>query len=269
MSLNILQNVNIIVQQAYSITQQAIAEVSEKYNVEQTYLAIAIVLITTLVIWIIARSRRSGDTILLLGLTDAGKTLLYSLLVARKYMTTQTSIRENKGKYVSESKKKSGKAWNLVDLPGHERVRNTLLYKHKDNARAVVFLIDSVKFPKEVRDVAELMYDVLANRTMQHNKASILVACNKQDQPMAKSCTAVRAQLEKEINNLRVTRNASLKGIDDHTSSKNAFIGRKGKDFEFAHVSPITVDFCECSLRGDEDKEVHQIEELHAWVDKL
>ena len=67
-----------------------------------------------------------------------------------------------------------------MDLPGHERVRNKYLYKHKDSARGVLFLIDSVKFPKEIRDVAELMYDILANRTMQRNKCNILVACNKQ-----------------------------------------------------------------------------------------
>merc|ERR1712121_290743 len=166
MSLNILQNVNLLVQQAASLLHQVLEDVSQKYEVEQMYLAV--VLITTLLVWIVVRSRRSGDTILLLGLTDAGKTLLYSLLVAKKFVATQTSLQENKGRYVPASRK-SG--WNLVDLPGHERVRNKYLYKHKDSARGVLFLIDSVKFPKEIRDVAELMYDVLANRTVQrHSK---------------------------------------------------------------------------------------------------
>lgn len=268
MSLNILQNVNIIVQEVAYVVQQVIEDISTKYNVEQAYLALAIIVLTTLFIWIIVRSRRSGDTILLLGLSDAGKTLLYSLLVARKFMSTQTSIKENKGKYSSE-KRRGGKSWNLIDLPGHERVRAKYLYKHKDNARGVVFLIDSVKFLKEIRDVAELMYDLLANRTMQRNKASILVACNKQDQVTAKSCTVIKAQLEKELNNLRVTRSAALLGVDDYTSSKNAFIGKKGKDFEFSHVWPIKVDFCECSLRAEDEEEVHEISGLKAWMDKL
>jgi len=265
MSLNILQNVNIIVQETAFFVRQIIEKISKEYNVEQAYLAFAIILLTTIFIWIIVRSKRSGDTILLLGLSDAGKTLLYSLLVARKFMSTQTSIKENKGRYSSE-RKKSGKSWNLIDLPGHERVRAKYLYKHKDNARGVVFLIDSVK--KEIRDVAELMYDLLANRTMQRNKASILVACNKQDQPTAKSCTVIKTQLEKELNNLRVTRSAALLGIEDYSSSKNAFIGKKGKDFDFTHVRPIKVDFCECSLRS-EDEKVHEIDELQTWMDKL
>jgi len=267
MSLNILQNVNIIVQEVAFFVQHVIEDISKQYNVEQAYLALAIIFITSILIWIIIRTRRSGDTILLLGLTDAGKTLLYSLLVARKFMATQTSIKENKGKYCSEAKK-GGKSWNLIDLPGHERVRAKYLYKHKDNARGVVFLIDSVKFQKEIRDVAELMYDLLANRTMKRNKASILVACNKQDQVTAKSCSVIKTQLEKELSNLRVTRSAALLGTEDYSSSKNAFIGKKGKDFEFSHVWPIKVDFCECSLRS-ENEEAHEIGELQTWMDKL
>lgn len=256
-----------LVQQGSAVLQQVLEDVSVKYNVEQAYLALAIVLVTSLLIWVVARTKRSGDTILLLGLSDAGKTLLYSLLVARKFMSTQTSIKENKGKYNSKSSK-SGKSWNLVDVPGHERVREKHFYKHKDNARGVVFLIDSVKFPRQIRDVAELMYDLLANRTMQRNKPSILVACNKQDQPTAKSYNVIKAQLEKEINNLRLTRSAALMGVDDHTSSKNAFIGKKGKDFEFAHAWPIKVEFCECSLRAD-DENIHEIGELQSWMEKL
>ena len=78
----------------------------------------------------------------------------------------------------------------------------------------------------------------------------------------------IRTQLEKELTNLRVTRSAALLGVDDHESSKNAFIGKPGKDFEFKHVRPITVEFCECSLRGEEE-DVHEIEQLQHWVDQL
>ena len=81
-----------------SHTHQVVEEISVKYEVEQIYIALAVVFLTTILIWIVVRSRRSGDTILLLGLTDAGKTLLYSLLVAKKFVATQTSIKENKGR---------------------------------------------------------------------------------------------------------------------------------------------------------------------------
>jgi len=261
-----------LVQQLTTFTEHVIDEYVKVYidvnSPERIYLAVAIVLITMLLAWIFVRSKKSGDTVLLLGLSDGGKTLLYSLLTAKKFVMTHTSIKENKGRYQGESAK-GGKSWNLVDLPGHERVRAKHLYKHKDSARGVVFLIDSVKFPKEIRDVAELMYDLLANRTMKHNKARILVACNKQDQVTAKSCNVIKTQLEKEITNLRKTRSAALRDIEQHSSSKNAFIGKDGKDFEFVHVRPIRVDFCECNLRNGEDEDDVHIDDLEAWLQKL
>ena len=67
--------------------------------------------------------------------------------------------------------------------------------------------------------------------------------------------------------NLRQTRSAALLGIDDYSSSKNAFIGKQGKDFEFGHVHPIKVDFCECSLKGEND--TPEMEQIEAWLNRL
>nr|XP_047132780.1 signal recognition particle receptor subunit beta isoform X1 [Hydra vulgaris]XP_047132781.1 signal recognition particle receptor subunit beta isoform X1 [Hydra vulgaris] len=209
--------------------------------------------------------RKAGDTVLLLGLCDSGKTLMFSWLVANKSISTQTSIIENKGTYIAN---KSGKTWQVVDLPGHERVRAKFLYKHKDGARGIIFVIDSVNFPRELRDVAEFLYDVLANRTMQKNKVSILIACNKQDMPTAKSSQVIKLQLEKELTTLRQTRSAALLGIDDYSSSKNAFIGKQGKDFEFAHVNPIKVQFCECNLKNENSEET-LYDQVENWMNSL
>lgn len=248
-----------------SIIQNQIQQVLQQTG--GVYLALAIVAITTLLILLIVRSSKSGDSILLLGLCDAGKTCLFGRLTTGKELRTQTSIKENKGR-LDPSLNKSGKPWKLIDIPGHERVRAKYLYNHKDNARGLVFLIDSVNFPREIRDVAEYMYDLLANRTMQKNKMSILVACNKQDLTTAKSNNVIKTQLEKELNKLRQTRSAALLGIDDYSSSKNAFIGKQGKDFEFTHVHPIKVDFCECSLKSEKDVQPN-LEEVRAWLEKL
>ncbi|XP_057316041.1 signal recognition particle receptor subunit beta-like [Hydractinia symbiolongicarpus] len=250
-------DVNLFIQQIQEVSLQS----------TNVYIAIAIVLVTSLLLWVVVRSSVSGDTILLLGLCDSGKTLLFSLLTTKKIIATQTSIKENKGKCVAISGK-VGKSWNVVDVPGHERVRAKHLHQNKDRARGVIFLIDSVNFPREIRDVAEYIYDIMVIRTMQKNKASILIACNKQDMTTAKSCNVIKVQLEKELNNLRQTRSAALLGIDDYSSSKNAFIGKQGKDFEFAHVHPIKVDFCECSLK-DEHGEKSNLDEIQAWLSAL
>lgn len=70
-------------------------------------------------------------------------------------------------------------------------------------------------------------------------------------------------------NNLRKTRSAALLGIDDYSSSKNAFIGKQGKDFEFSHVYPIKVDFCECSLKMENGEAEADHERIEEWLSKL
>ena len=44
--------------------------------------------------------------------------------------------------------------------------------------RAVVMVIDSVNFTTEYRDVAALLYDLLAS--WHHTQTPLLIACNKQ-----------------------------------------------------------------------------------------
>lgn len=60
-------------------------------------------------------------------------------------------------------------------------------------------LIDSDNFPKEVRAVAELVYDLLLESTVFREGIPVLMACNKQDLPLAKDCSAIQKQLEKEM----------------------------------------------------------------------
>lgn len=47
-----------------------------------------------------------------------------------------------------------------------------------DDSRAVVMVIDSVNFTTEYRDVAALLYDLLAS--WHHKHIPLLIACNKQ-----------------------------------------------------------------------------------------
>ena len=70
-------------------------------------------------------------------------------------------------------------------------------------------------------------------------------------------------------NKLRQTRSAALLGIDDNSSSKNAFIGKQGKDFEFTHVSPIKVDFCECNLKNEQVEGEVNLDHVRTWLGKL
>ena len=59
--------------------------------------------------------------------------------------------------------------------------------------------IDSENFPKEVRGVAELVYDLLLEPAVCKRRTPVLMTCNKQDLPLAKDKMAIKKQLEEEM----------------------------------------------------------------------
>lgn len=195
-----------------------------------------------------------------MGLSDSGKTLLFSQLVAKKKVGTYTSIKENTTSY--EVPKKA--SLNLIDLPGNDRTRAKFVDQFKHLARALVFVVDSVNFTREVRDVAEFLYGLLCDNVITHHSPPFLVVCNKQDQALAKSTKVIQSQLEKEMNVLRTTRMSVLDSTEGH--SNNVFLGKVGKDFQFSDLRPITVDFVEFS--AEEPQEEHLMA-LKSWLAKI
>ncbi|XP_041880443.1 serotransferrin [Corvus kubaryi] len=222
----------------------------------------------TFLIWRFVQGRRSSrKAVLLLGLCDAGKTLLFARLLSGRYHDTQTSITDSSAVYrVSRDKSTSV---TLIDLPGHESLRLQFLERFKAAARAIVFVVDSVAFQREVKDVAEFLYQVLVDSTVLRNAPALLIACNKQDVTMAKSAKLIQQQLEKELNTLRVTRSAAPTSLDGSATGGPAQLGKKGKDFDFSQL-PMKVEFVECSARGSkgEDGEA-DLEGLEKWLVKV
>ncbi|XP_074768782.1 signal recognition particle receptor subunit beta isoform X1 [Athene noctua] len=227
-------------------------------------LAVAI----TLLIWRFVQGRRSSrQAVLLLGLCDAGKTLLFARLLTGKYRDTQTSITDSSAVYRVSNDKSANVT--LIDLPGHESLRLQFLERFKAAARAIVFVVDSVAFQREVKDVAEFLYQVLIDSTVLKNAPALLIACNKQDVTMAKSAKLIQHQLEKELNTLRVTRSAAPTSLDGSATGSPAQLGKKGKDFDFSQL-PMKVEFVECSARGSKGEEGDaDFEGLEKWLAKI
>uniref|UniRef100_A0A493TH51 Signal recognition particle receptor subunit beta n=1 Tax=Anas platyrhynchos platyrhynchos TaxID=8840 RepID=A0A493TH51_ANAPP len=222
----------------------------------------------TLLLWRLAQAGRSGRrAVLLLGLCDAGKTLLFARLLTGKYRDTQTSITDSSAVYRVSSDKNANVT--LIDLPGHESLRLQFLERFKAAARAIVFVVDSVAFQREVKDVAEFLYQVLVDSTVLKNAPALLIACNKQDVTMAKSAKLIQQQLEKELNTLRVTRSAAPTSLDGSAVGGPAQLGKKGKDFDFSQL-PMRVEFVECSARGSKGEEGDaDFEGLEKWLAKI
>jgi len=223
-------------------------------------------LLTLIYLFVRSRSENKRQGILLLGICDSGKTLIFSRLVHNDFKETYTSIKANTGEYAIPEKNKNLK---VVDLPGHERIRGQMLDEFKSLARGIVFVIDSGTLQKEVKEVAEYLYTLLSDRTIASNAPPILILCNKQDLTLSKGAKVIRNQLEKEMNTLRITRAAALQGVGD-TGANNAFLGKQGKDFDFMDLKPLKVEFGECSALGEgKSTENPELSDLYTWINRV
>ncbi|XP_030184747.1 signal recognition particle receptor subunit beta-like [Lynx canadensis] len=104
---------------------------------DPTLLSIVVALLAvllTLVFWKFIRSRRSSQrAVLLVGLCDSGKTLLFVRLLTGLYRDTQTSITDSSALYRVNNTR--GASLTLIDLPGHESLRLQFLERFKASAR--------------------------------------------------------------------------------------------------------------------------------------
>ncbi|KYQ52253.1 Signal recognition particle receptor subunit beta [Trachymyrmex zeteki] len=224
-------------------------------------LLIASLVLIALVLFIFWRKRKSrGNIILLTGLSDSGKTLIYARLLYSQFVKTYTSVKENIGDITINYR-----SLRIVDIPGDERLRGKYFDKYKSSVKGLVYIIDAVTIQKEIRDVAEYLYNLLSDPDIQKN-VPVLIMCNKQDQTMAKGCYVIKALLEKEMNLLRMTKTSQLEATD--ASSTNVFLGKQGKHFEFSHLDS-QIDFVESYASNDDSRMSADFEELKKWLIKI
>ncbi|RUP47900.1 LOW QUALITY PROTEIN: signal recognition particle receptor beta subunit-domain-containing protein [Jimgerdemannia flammicorona] len=113
-----------------------------------------------------------------MGISDAGKTALFTQLRYGKQAKTQTSMKENEARISLLGKDGlplTKQPVHLVDLPGHERLR----FKFTDYtpiARGVVFVVDSATATRTARPIAEYLYDLLSNKHVAKNQVPVLIA---------------------------------------------------------------------------------------------
>lgn len=205
---------------------------------------------------LLSGSSRAGNAVLLVGLAESGKTVLFTKLLTGKFVQTLTSMQPN------ESDLLVGKrSLQLCDLPGHERLRSKLWSDYSGRARGVVFVVDSSQFLANIRDVADFLYTVLADSGVNKRKVPVLVACNKQDEPKAKSAKVIQSQLEKELNNIRATRSAALGSTDG--SSENVLLGNPARDFRYSDLR-VPIEFVDANSSDEKG-----LDEVLKWISKL
>ncbi|KAJ1527087.1 hypothetical protein ONE63_008627 [Megalurothrips usitatus] len=197
--------------------------------------------------------------VLTFGLCDAGKTLVWSQLLFGRKVDTHTSIKENVGEYQTNKG-----VLKLIDIPGHERLRMKFLDQYKSSTRALIFVVDALTFQKDLRDIAEYLYNILLDGVISRNNPSVLILAHKQDQPMAKGSTLLQTNLERELNLLRDTRDKQLDSLSEK-AVKQSYLGKEGKDFTFSQLS-VQVDFAETSALSDDPSGLEPVKNWLASV---
>lgn len=217
-------------------------------------LAVIVVLVTLMLLYVWKKKRSARSDVLLTGLCDSGKTLLFSHLILGDAKETFTSIKENVG-YLTTSKGEL----RLVDIPGHERLRGKFFDQYKSLAKAIVYVIDSVTIQKDVRDVADFLYTILTDKAIAN--LPVVILCNKQDETLAKGDAVIKSLLEKEFNIVRQTRTSQLESVNQQNAD-SVYLGRSDKDFDFSQVSQ-KVKFISCSTQEN------QLDDLTLFLDSL
>ncbi|KAA3675117.1 signal recognition particle receptor subunit beta [Paragonimus westermani] len=134
--------------------------------------ALVLCVITAVIFWILKKQK--GHSVLLLGICEAGKTSLFTKLIHNTDIVSYTSLKENCGAYKTEKRN-----LNIIDVPGHEKVRYECFRKYKSDLR--------------------FMYNVLTDPQIAYGRYKVLIVCNKQDCTLAKGSVVIRSLLEKEL----------------------------------------------------------------------
>ncbi|KAK2616549.1 hypothetical protein QQS21_000592 [Conoideocrella luteorostrata] len=214
----------------------------------------------------------TAPTIILLGPANSGKTSLLTLLERgtkpAETHTTQTiqSVELNattdaktKGTFRNhEDSSGTYTKFLLVDTPGHGKLRNVAMGKlaRAEKLKGVVFVVDASAVAVEtLTATASYLYDVLLYLQKRasdkgKNKAVIpvLIAANKVELFTALPENLVKAQLEKEISRIRVSRSKRLLdsgvGVDEIGSEEqDSWLGEYGSEaFTFQQMMEFDID---------------------------
>ncbi|KAL1501843.1 hypothetical protein ABEB36_007093 [Hypothenemus hampei] len=226
-------------------------------NTGPIIVALILIFVTIIIFFLKRIFSRSKRHVLLTGLNEAGKTVIFSQLLYNRVVTTYTSSQENIGTYGID-----GKEIILVDLPGFHGIRTQFFEKYKNQTKAIVFVIDSITFTDNVRDVANVLFNILVDPVVIKSRPHILILCNKQDRTTAKGAKVVQSVLEKEMNTLRNTQLNQPKQLESKDNNFMDKLGDSNKSFSFSHL-PYKVEFAN-SVATCKTGDVN-LDELKKW----
>lgn len=171
---------------------------------DDIYIAILVAILAVVITFLLSRKfRQSVNVVLLTGLSDSGKTALFTKIIFNKPKRSVTSLKENEATIKELNLK-------LLDLPGAERLRSRYWERYRGEARHVIFIIDSTTLNKQLRDLSEYLYVLLSDGILYKNKIKFTIACNKQDLENASKKHEIKTILENELTAIKNTKTGQI-----------------------------------------------------------
>eukprot|EP00613_Pedinella_sp_CCMP2098_P071614 CAMPEP_0171913926 /NCGR_PEP_ID=MMETSP0993-20121228/12176_1 /TAXON_ID=483369 /ORGANISM="non described non described, Strain CCMP2098" /LENGTH=286 /DNA_ID=CAMNT_0012548107 /DNA_START=28 /DNA_END=888 /DNA_ORIENTATION=- len=193
-------------------------------------------------------AKQKVDGVVLLGPSGGGKTVILHKLCSAKTVDTLPSMMPSYNQVVVGD---SGSKIQVVDFPGHERLRASML-QHVKSAKGVVFVLDATSV-RAIKQAAHLLFHLLTSNEYS-SSTPLLVFCNKADQKEAKGSERVKMLLQKEIEGMcKTSAKMPIAGSDDgdgdelgSSSSSSSSLGalagyaEAGKPFKFDDTGSVT-----------------------------
>lgn len=202
---------------------------------DQFYLTIIIAIVIVILTFLVSRKfKRPASVVLLAGLSDSGKTAIFSKVIFNKPKRSVTSLKENEASIDALGLK-------LIDLPGAERLRCRYWEQYRKQTSHIIFVVDSTTVDSKIRDLSEYLYLLLADPTVHNKKVRFTVACNKQDLDGAKKKDAIKSSLENELNAIRATKKGQLGKTSEEEGEEDLLIN------EIISLDKLRVNFIETS----------------------
>lgn len=203
--------------------------------------------------------------------------------------TLPSQVRASADRFRSENDDSPRQTFNLIDTPGHGKLRHhafTALTSTTASLQGLIYVVDSAAVASStgLTEAAEYLHDVLLvlqkrntqSKTSKGPKSiNVLVAANKQDVFSSLPVGLVKSKLEEEIGRFRATKSKGLMdsgaGGSDEADEEAEWLGEYGaKEFKFAQLEEFGVEVAvvggSVQGEGDEEKEKGKIEGWWRWV---
>lgn len=217
--------------------------------------ATLLALIVVIVLVVIIKRDKRPNNVYIVGCLGSGKTKLFYRLTSKQIQATVTSQTENRFSLIIKNK-----IINLIDEPGHARVKTQVLTSIRDS-KAIIFVIDSETVLSQMSDIANLLYDILSTPDIIKNRVPVLIVGAKTDLHNARPIDVIREELEKEFDYIRSNRQQSDQVEGGQTEF--LYLGDDGSEFTFEQLHTNRIIFGTCSVNNDSVQEVEKFIEKY------